>query len=213
MPTKHTWRRSVGAMIGTAMALGAAAGVSAQDAQPVHGGTLKVGFTSDVKTLDPTHSVQFSERQVLYPIYNTLVRFGPDFSIQPELAGSWTIENDGKRLLLHLRSGVKFHDGSDLDANSREQRLLTMLDAISRSLSGALSVPDAIAEIAGAAGELLKFERMAVLKIESEETIRVHAAVRGIAWQEGQHYPWDVICLPIPDAHRLHEHFKQQGLF
>jgi peptide/nickel transport system substrate-binding protein len=115
-------------MIGTAMALGAAAGVSAQDAQPVHGGTLKVGFTSDVKTLDPTHSVQFSERQVLYPIYNTLVRFGPDFSIQPELAGSWTIENDGKRLLLHLRSGVKFHDGTDFNAEAVKFNLDHRLD-------------------------------------------------------------------------------------
>jgi peptide/nickel transport system substrate-binding protein len=114
MLAKHEWRRPLGAMMGAVLALVAAS--AARGAEPEYGGTLNVGFTSDVKTLDPTYSVQFSERQVLYPIYNTLVRFGPDFSIQPELAESWTIENDGKRLVLKLHEGVKFHDGTDLDA-------------------------------------------------------------------------------------------------
>jgi hypothetical protein len=43
---------------------------------------------------------------------------------------------------------------------------------------------------------------------------RVQCFERGVlAWNEVQHYPWDVICLPLPDAHRLYEHFEQQGMF
>ena len=36
--------------------------------QPQRGGVLSVGFPSDSKTFDPTYSVQFTERQVLYVI-------------------------------------------------------------------------------------------------------------------------------------------------
>src|SRR5918994_6640205 len=92
-----------------------APGLSAQT--PTRGGTLTVGFSADTKTLDPTFSVQFSERQVLYLVFNTLVRYGPAFAIKPDLAQSWEIKNDGKQVVFKLRQGVKFHDGTPFDAN------------------------------------------------------------------------------------------------
>jgi peptide/nickel transport system substrate-binding protein len=101
--------------------------VLAQEA-PQRGGVLSVGFPSDSKTFDPTYSVQFTERQVLYVIYNTLVRYGTDFSLQPELAESWTIEGDGKRIVFKLRTGVKFHDGTDFNAEAVKWNIEHRLD-------------------------------------------------------------------------------------
>jgi peptide/nickel transport system substrate-binding protein len=101
--------------------------LSAQE-QPQRGGTLSVGFASDSKTFDPTYSVQFTERQVLYVIYNTLVRYGTDFSLQPELAESWNIEGDGKRIVFKLRTGVKFHDGTDFNADAVKWNIEHRLD-------------------------------------------------------------------------------------
>jgi peptide/nickel transport system substrate-binding protein len=95
---------------------------------PQRGGVLSVGFPSDSKTFDPTYSVQFTERQVLYVVYNTLVRYGTDFSIQPELAESWKIENDGRRIVFKLRSGVKFHDGTDFNAEAVKWNIDHRLD-------------------------------------------------------------------------------------
>jgi len=101
--------------------------VAAQE-QPQRGGTLSVGFPSDSKTFDPTYSVQFTERQVLYVIYNTLVRYGTDFSLQPELAESWSIEGDGRRIVFKLRTGVKFHDGTDFNAEAVKWNIDYRLD-------------------------------------------------------------------------------------
>lgn len=95
---------------------------------PKRGGTLNVGFPSDTKTLNPMFSVQFSERQVLYLVYNTLTKLGTDFSINPELATSWDIEKDGKRIVLHLRKGVKFHDGTAFDAEAVRWNIEQRLD-------------------------------------------------------------------------------------
>jgi peptide/nickel transport system substrate-binding protein len=96
--------------------------------KPVYGGTLRIAFASDTKTLDPTFSVNFSERQPLYLIYNTLLAINPDSSIGPELAERWEILDEGKRLVLHLRKGVTFHDGTPFDAAAVKFNLDRRLD-------------------------------------------------------------------------------------
>jgi peptide/nickel transport system substrate-binding protein len=117
-------------MVAAAFAATLAAGAVPVQAQgtPTRGGSLNVGFPSDSKTLDPTFSVQFTERQVLYTIFNTLVRYEPDFSIKPELAESWAIEDEGKRIVFKLRAGVKFHDGTAFDAEAVKWNIDRRLD-------------------------------------------------------------------------------------
>jgi peptide/nickel transport system substrate-binding protein len=108
---------------------------------PKYGGTLNVGFPSDSKTFDPIFSVQATERQVLYVIYNTLVRYGTDFSIHPELAESWTVEDGGKRVVFKLRQGVKFHDGTDFNAAAVKWNIERRLDPAVNSPQRALLEP------------------------------------------------------------------------
>ena len=99
--------------------MGLAGGFLARGARaqtPSRGGTLTVGLTNDAKTYDPIFSVEFTERYVLYLAFDTLVRYGPDFSIQPELAEKWETSPDGKRIVFTLRDGVKFQDGTAFDA-------------------------------------------------------------------------------------------------
>ncbi len=117
-------------------------GQSAAQDKPKYGGTLNVGLTSDMKTLDPIFSVQFTERQPLYLIFNTLVKLAPDFSIEPELAESWDIQNGGKTIIFHLREGVRFHDGTPFDASVVKWNLDRRMDKAvgSPQLSGLSSV-------------------------------------------------------------------------
>ncbi|WP_431281310.1 ABC transporter substrate-binding protein [Humitalea sp. 24SJ18S-53] len=106
----------------------AAAGPAMAQGTPRRGGTLTVGFEDNTRTLDPTFSIQFGERQILYLIYNTLVAIEPDFSLKPELAKAWTIENDGKRYVFELQAGVKFHDGTAFDAAAVKWNIDRRLD-------------------------------------------------------------------------------------
>ena len=67
-------------------------------------------------TLNPL-SAALMEDWVIDALYDTLVRFGPDGSIQPMLAESWTVESDGVTIVFNLRRGVKFHNGLELTAD------------------------------------------------------------------------------------------------
>jgi peptide/nickel transport system substrate-binding protein len=100
---------------GPATVAGAAPSAAAAG-QPAKGGTLVYARNIDAKTLDPHFSAQFSERHMLYLIYNTLVAYDKDFNIVPDLAASWEIGDGGKSITFKLRPNVKFHDGTDCDA-------------------------------------------------------------------------------------------------
>ena len=50
-------------------------------------------------------------------VFNTLVRLDGTFSVVPELARSWQVSPDGKRVTFQLQRGVKFHDGTDFNAD------------------------------------------------------------------------------------------------
>lgn len=67
--------------------------------------------------LDPTSAAAGAIDSVLYSnVFEGLTRFGSDGSVNPGLAKTWDISEDGLTYTFHLREGVKFHDGTDLDA-------------------------------------------------------------------------------------------------
>jgi ABC-type transport system substrate-binding protein len=51
-------------------------------------------------------------------IYNSLLKLTPppELKIVPELAKSWEVLDGGRTYVFHLEEGVKFHDGTDFDA-------------------------------------------------------------------------------------------------
>ncbi len=133
-------------MLGRRQALAALAGgvlVSngARAQAPKRGGTLNVGLVNDAKTYDPIYSVQFTERHVLYMVFDTLVRYGTDFSIKPELAESWEISVDGKTIVFTLREGVTFQDGTPFDAAAVKWNIDQRLDPHVNSPQRALLEP------------------------------------------------------------------------
>ena len=84
---------------------------------PKRGGTIKAEINSDVQNLDPMPSTLLVDRQVLYNIYDSLVAIDKDLKIIPSLAESWQTP-DPKTYIFKLRQGVKYHDGTDFNADS-----------------------------------------------------------------------------------------------
>uniref|UniRef100_UPI003D0E796C ABC transporter substrate-binding protein n=1 Tax=Roseibium sp. TaxID=1936156 RepID=UPI003D0E796C len=79
---------------------------------------LTLAITLEPPHLDPTSAAAGAIDSVLYSnVFEGLTRFGPDGSVNPGLAESWTISDDGKTYTFKLHSGVKFHDGTDLTAD------------------------------------------------------------------------------------------------
>ncbi|MDA8586037.1 ABC transporter substrate-binding protein [Rhodobacteraceae bacterium] len=78
---------------------------------------VTVGLQLEPPHLDPTSAAAGAIDQVVYSnVFEGLTRFGPDGAVNAGLAESWDISDDGKTYTFKLRSGVKFHDGTDLDA-------------------------------------------------------------------------------------------------
>lgn len=57
------------------------------------------------------------------PFFDNLVLVDNDGNIQPSLALSWDVSSDGKTITMKLRKGVKFHDGTDFNAQAVKYNL------------------------------------------------------------------------------------------
>ncbi len=81
------------------------------------GGTLRVALATDITTLDPWTASDGDTLAVLGQIYEPLVAVEPGGTrIVPRLATRWTSSSDARTWTFTLRGGVRFHDGTPLDA-------------------------------------------------------------------------------------------------
>ncbi|HSB78951.1 MAG TPA: ABC transporter substrate-binding protein [Candidatus Methylomirabilis sp.] len=71
------------------------------------------------ESLDFAKTTTERANRVAWLMSDTLVNISKDGkSLEPGLAQSWTISPDGLQVVMKLRSGVTFHDGTALDARS-----------------------------------------------------------------------------------------------
>ncbi len=102
-----------GAIVGCVLTFG----IDPSSAQtPKRGGTLNFGVVAEPPNYDCHGSTTFALIHPIAPHYSLLVKFGgKDYpKVVPDLAQSWTVAPDGMTYTFKLRSGVKFHDGSNL---------------------------------------------------------------------------------------------------
>jgi len=77
-------------------------------------GELTVAYTAVPAQLDPAGPATVT---FLYPIYDRLTEMHADYSVHPRLAKDWEFP-DANTMVLHLREGVTFHDGTPFDAEA-----------------------------------------------------------------------------------------------
>jgi peptide/nickel transport system substrate-binding protein len=74
---------------------------------------------SDPGSLDPAKVDDQAAEMLRYLTGGVLLRLNrASLQVEPDLASSWELSKDGLTATLHLRSGLRFSDGSPLDAKS-----------------------------------------------------------------------------------------------
>jgi peptide/nickel transport system substrate-binding protein len=90
---------------------------------------LVVGQIAEPKSLDPATVTAVNDFRIVMNLYDGLVRYKDGaLEVEPALAKSWNISSDGLTYTFALRSGVKFHDGSDFTADAVKFDFDRMLD-------------------------------------------------------------------------------------
>ncbi|EMR05491.1 Hemin-binding lipoprotein [Bhargavaea cecembensis DSE10] len=100
---------------------GEEAGTEGESAGESSGGskTLVFGRGGDSVSLDPSRVTDGESMKVAANIFETLINFGEqDTTLQPGLAKEWEASEDGLTYTLQLEEGVKFHDGTDFNAEA-----------------------------------------------------------------------------------------------
>lgn len=93
------------------------------------GKTLVIGIAADPTGFDPEAVENNTSGFVMAAVYDSLVRYKPGtVEVEPGLAERWDITPDGLQYTFHLRAGVKFHDGTPLNAETFVQGIARQLD-------------------------------------------------------------------------------------
>lgn len=78
--------------------------------------TVKIAIGIDLDTIDPHDLTTTMVFNVLRHCYETLVWFDEKGNVIPWLIEKWEVSPDGKVYTFYVRKGVKFHDGTPLNA-------------------------------------------------------------------------------------------------
>ena len=84
--------------------------------KPVEGGSIRVGISQDLDSLDPHKAVAAGTKEVLFNIYEGLVKPDKDGNLVEAVASSYSVSDDAKVYTFTLRDGVKFHNGNAVTA-------------------------------------------------------------------------------------------------
>ncbi|WP_084805301.1 ABC transporter substrate-binding protein [Bradyrhizobium sp. NAS80.1] len=85
-------------------------------AQSSGGDTVTVAFAAESTTMDPARYSAGVDQYFISQMFEQLVRFGPDLKPVNWLAESWSIQGTPEKPIIdvHLRPGVKFHNGDPM---------------------------------------------------------------------------------------------------
>ena len=103
-------------VLGELVAREVAVAAPALQDEPVVGGTLREGYDLDFSKLDPIATDWYDP--AFHALSESLLIDAPDGTLQPNLAESWEVSEDGRTVTFTLREGIMFHSGRPVDAQA-----------------------------------------------------------------------------------------------
>jgi peptide/nickel transport system substrate-binding protein len=109
---------SVVFLIGGSSTESAAAAAAGKQISITRGGTLNAAQAAKWSSLDPTvSSGRANDKFIMNQLYETLIDVDSSGKYIPGLVESWEVKNE-KNIILKLKKNVKFHDGTDFNAEA-----------------------------------------------------------------------------------------------
>ena len=107
---------------------------------PVPGGILKVVMTRPATEFGYPPKIASRDRNFAPPFFDRLLTIAEHGVYKAELATSWNTSADGKSITFKLRRGVKFHDGTDFNAQAVKSNFAALLPPNPVIIDGITSV-------------------------------------------------------------------------
>lgn len=137
------------------------------------GGSVVVGITQDLDSLDPHNVAYAGTREVLFNLFEGLVKAESNGDLVPAVASDYDISDDAKVYTFTLREGIKFHDGS-----------LVTVDDIKYSIERYADIQD----------EESAFSNLEKVVIKDENTVEIQLI------QGNSEFLAELTCAIIPKA-------------
>ncbi len=112
--------------------------------------SLRYALTSEATTLDPALVEDGTTIDLLQCIFEGLVKWDEKNRIVPGMAEKWEVSPDGKTYTFHIRHGVKFHNGREMNAADFKYSFERACDPATKSTTA----PTYLKDIVGVADRL-----------------------------------------------------------
>ena len=120
--------------------------------------SITIGIPQDLEeSLDPHKAVAAGTKEILFNIYEGLVKPDSDGNMVPAVASKFTMDSEGKTYTFTLRDGIRFHDGTPVTVEDIQYSIERCADT---SGEGTLLVP--------------AFSNIESVEIVDEKTVNVH---------------------------------------
>lgn len=127
---RRTFLKVMGLTTGGAMLGGTVPVFNAALSKTKSGGDIQAALVGTVKvdSFDPPGVFEISNWQLIWGIYNSLLKFDGQMNLLPDLAKSWEML-DETTYIFHLNHGVQFHDGNELTSEDVKFSLERVMEA------------------------------------------------------------------------------------
>ena len=99
--------------IATAAALTVYGGTSTDDEAS---NSVTVGISQEIDSLDPHNAAYAGTREVLFNLFEGLVKATSTGNVEPAVAESYVVADDAKSITFTIRDGITFHNGEPVTA-------------------------------------------------------------------------------------------------
>lgn len=146
---------------------------SGDETSGTSGNSVVVGITQDLDSLDPHKAAYAGTREVLFNLFEGLVKANSNGDLVPAVASDYTISEDAKTYTFTLRDGITFHDGSPVTVGD---------------------IKYSIERYAGIQGEESAFSNLEEVVVIDDSTVEVHL-------KEGNsEFLSELTCAILPEA-------------